>query len=184
MFGSFVIQLVIMTKGKNPKSKANKITPTTRQRIAFDRLVELGGKYNGKKSVIMGKILAEAGYSKITQKTPTKVTQSKGWLQLMEEHFPDDKLSKKMDEQLDAKTIDHYTFSVKTPDEEINTLIEDFGFKVMKITTTGNTKRAYYSAPDHQSRDKMIEKILKLKRKYPAEKHEHLIAEVKIIKYE
>lgn len=184
-----MIRLVIMAKRKNRKPKAKlpprtkKITPTFKQRIAFNVLSDIIRNPQGRKSISMGKVLAKAGYSTEMQKKPKLVTQSKGWLQLMEEKFPDKLISERMGEQLDAQAIEHYIFSSKTPDEEIYDTIEQFGFKVMKISKTGTWKRAYYSAPDHNSRDKMIEKLLKLKRKYPAEKHEHAVAVVKIVKY-
>ena len=178
-----------MTKPKNGRSKTpvklKKVTPTQQQKTAFKVWSDMVRKTKGKKFISIGKVLKEAGYSKTIQRSPTKVTKTRGWLQLLEEKFPDDKLSDKMDEQLQARSIDHYAFPAFTTDKEIKKTIEgDFGFKVMRIIKVKHLKRAYFSIPDHIARDKIIDKILKLKNKYPAEKHEHLIAKVEIVKYE
>lgn len=168
------------THGDPLKTKQKE--PTKKQELAFKALQEMLRNPKGRKGITMGKILKEAGYSKSMQESPNKITNSQGWQQLMEEHFPDGLLTEKMGEQLNAQEIDHYVFSSKTPDEEIKDLIEkDFGFKVMRISKADTWKRAYFSVPDHNSRDKMIEKVLKLKNKYPAEKHEHFVAKVEIV---
>src|SRR3990167_791655 len=170
-------------KAEAPRKK-KKVTPTLKQRIAFNILARIVGKAAGRKSITIGKVLEKAGYSKEIQDSPKKVTESDGWKALLEEKFPDGELTDRMDEQLNAHQIEHYIFSSKMSDEEIKEIVQDdFGFKVMRIKKQLNWKRAYFSIPDHLSRDKVIEKILKLKNKYPAEKHEHLVATVEIVEY-
>jgi len=172
-----------MSKAKNADnegktSKKHKVTAM--QRVAFEALTGQIGK--GRVSV--AKALRKAGYSKsLIDKTPSRVTKSKGWLQLLDEYFPDEVLNQKMEEQLNAQDIEHYTFSSKTPDSEIKKIIKGFGFKLFRISRTGDVKRAYFPKPDHTNRDKVIDKLLKLKNKYPADKHEHLIAKVEVVKY-
>lgn len=51
---------------------------TAKQRKAADKLVELGGND-------MGRAMREAGYSAATAKTPQKLTESKGFLDLCNE---------------------------------------------------------------------------------------------------
>ena len=46
--------------------------------------------------------LVKAGYSKNTAKAPTKITKSSGWLELLEKHIPDKKLTKVLEQGLDA----------------------------------------------------------------------------------
>lgn len=53
---------------------------TERQKKAMDNMVENGG--------IISRAMIDAGYSEQTAKTPQKLTESKGWLELMEEHIP------------------------------------------------------------------------------------------------
>lgn len=172
-------------KAKPSKEKLKRIK-SPRQLLLIKKLSEIVGKTDKKhKHITLGKLMREVGYSVEYSKSPEKVTKSKGWLQLLEEYFPDKLISERMMTQLNAQAIEHYVFSSKTPDEEIRETIEgQFGFKVMKISNGDTWKRAYFSVPDHNSRDKVIEKLLKLKNKYPAEKHEHMVAVVKVVKYE
>ena len=51
---------------------------TPRQKIAVDNLVENGG--------IISRAMIDAGYSKATAKTPQKLTESKGFKELMKEY--------------------------------------------------------------------------------------------------
>lgn len=53
---------------------------TERQKNAFDKVVENGGNVSS--------AMREVGYSEETAKTPQKLTESKGWIELMEEHIP------------------------------------------------------------------------------------------------
>lgn len=46
--------------------------------------------------------MIEAGYSKATAKTPSKLTKSKGWQELMDSYLPDTLLAKKHKEFLTA----------------------------------------------------------------------------------
>lgn len=53
----------------------------------------------------MGQVMIEAGYSPKTAVTPNQVTESKGWLDLMEEYLPDKHLGEKHREFLDTPRI-------------------------------------------------------------------------------
>lgn len=68
---------------------------TLRQRVAYDNLVENGGN--------VSKAMIDAHYSKQTAKTPQKLTNSKGWIELLEEKIPDHKLLRKHNQLLDKK---------------------------------------------------------------------------------
>ena len=61
--------------------------PTRRQEKAFKIKMEKGGT--------MGEILRETGYSPAVVKSPTKVTKTKGWKELMDTYLPEDELAKK-----------------------------------------------------------------------------------------
>lgn len=69
--------------------------PTIKQKLAASKLVENGG--------IIGKAMISAGYSPATARTPQKLTERKGWKELMNKYLPDDKLLKKHNELLDKK---------------------------------------------------------------------------------
>lgn len=79
---------------RDNKGKKYNVKPTTRQKKAFDNMLENGSN--------KGKALVDAGYSKNTAIAPTKVTESAGWIQLMEEHLADEKLAKVHNEGLEA----------------------------------------------------------------------------------
>lgn len=105
-----------------------------------------------KKSVENGgnvsKAMRDAGYSPATAKTPQKLTESKAWEELMEEYLPDDLLMKVHSEGLKAN------YPVKA--------------KVIRPDGTSDVE-----VPDHPTRHKFLDTALKLKDKYPAEKHKH-----------
>lgn len=61
--------------------------PTIKQKLAFDKMVENGGKVTP--------AMIEAGYSPNTANTPQKLTESKGWKELMEEYLPDSLIASK-----------------------------------------------------------------------------------------
>lgn len=99
---------------------------TYRQKAAIKKLLETPGKS-------ISSAMREAGYSPETASNPKDLTESKTWEQLMEDHFPDTKLSKVIDEGLEAK---------KGKD------------------------------PDHFIRHQFATTALKLRNKFPAEKHQ------------
>jgi hypothetical protein len=54
----------------------------------------------------MKEAMLEAGYAPTTAKTPTKVTEAKGWLKLLNEKLPDDGLLTATQEALKADQYD------------------------------------------------------------------------------
>lgn|SRR3990167_5525225 len=70
--------------------------PTLRQKKA-STLVE-----NGR---TIGEVMKDAGYSPNTAKAPTKLTKSKGWIELMEKRLPDEKLLEVHNQGLEAVKI-------------------------------------------------------------------------------
>lgn len=55
----------------------------------------------GNKATNMAKIMVEAGYSDRTARAPTKLTKSQGWLELLDEYFPDDELNARLKALMD-----------------------------------------------------------------------------------
>lgn len=82
---------------------------TTRQKKAFTFLSENIGN---PKPIPLGEVLIQAGYSIQTAKTPTLVTKSKGFQELLEEHLPDDLLQKTHLEVLKTTRIEHMVFPI------------------------------------------------------------------------
>ena len=172
-----------MVKRKNRKAeKPREITPTLKQRLAVKRLVEISRNAKGQKHITIGRVLREAGYSSATASHPKQITEGKGWKQLMEKYYPDDKLAIVEGGQLNASRVGHYIFPSRESDKEIREIIESFpNCKLIKIRKQLNWKRAYFSSPDNQAIGKSLDRIYKLKSKYPAEKHE-IEGEIKTIK--
>lgn len=69
--------------------------PTFKQKAAFDKALENGG--------VISAAMAEAGYSEAMAKNPQKLTESKGWQELMDTHLPDDQLTARHRELLDKR---------------------------------------------------------------------------------
>lgn len=53
----------------------------------------------------LGRIMRSVGYTKVTAKTPSKLTRSKGWKELMQKYLPDQHLGEKHREFLDAPRL-------------------------------------------------------------------------------
>lgn len=64
-----------------------RLMPTLKQKLVASKLVENGGN--------MGRAMVSAGYSKATAKTPQKLTERKGWKELMNKYLPDEELLQK-----------------------------------------------------------------------------------------
>lgn len=75
---------------------------TVRQRKAVQNLAENGG--------IVSKAMRDAGYSEISSATPKKLTNSKGFQELMGEALSDKNLLKKHTELLNSSRLDHMSF--------------------------------------------------------------------------
>jgi hypothetical protein len=163
---------------EKPKRKRT-IKPTIRQTIAFNKLSEIIRNHKGKqKSITIGKILEEAGYSKEVSSSPTLVTKSKGFQELLEKYLPDDLVLETHTNLLKATGLDHYVFPPSTTDEEMKEIIESVpGCKLMKISHGDQWNRAYYWVPDNKSRKDAIDMAYKLKGSYKAEKVEHGVSE-------
>ena len=77
---------------------------------------------NGGKSV--SKAMIEAGYSPATANTPQKLTESKGWEELMEEYLPDELLQRVHLEGLEATKIISANITYGEADEKTNDFID------------------------------------------------------------
>ena len=81
--------------------------PTKKQEIAVQKLSENIRNPKGKK-VTMKKVLKESGYSESVCNSPQRVTKTKGWNELLEEKFPQEKLLKLHEKILNKSEIVSY----------------------------------------------------------------------------
>lgn len=110
---------------------------TVKQQVAVKKVVENGGN--------VSKAMKDAGYSPATAKTPQKLTQSKAWMQLMEEYLSDDDLLQKHKEALnavkpigaqilidkDGKTISKENEGmIEVPDQVVRLKAVELGYRV------------------------------------------------------
>jgi hypothetical protein len=78
---------------------------TVKQKTAAKKMSE-NIRNSGSKST--GQILRESGYSDSVSKSPQRVTESKGWKELMEEYFPTEKVFRVHKRLLNKKEIVTY----------------------------------------------------------------------------
>ena len=133
------------------KKKKNRTVPTPRQKKAFELLAEDGGKSS------MRAILNKAGYTDITACTPTKVTSTKGWQQLLDEYLPEEDLTRHHKELLNQTRIEHMVFPTATSDDEIKELIRLQGCEVKKIQHGDTATHVWYFVADAQAKKSAIE---------------------------
>lgn len=69
---------------------------TNRQKLAIDKLVENGGKS-------VSAAMREAGYSAVTAKNPSKLTNSNAYQELMDIYLPDDMLLRALSDDIENK---------------------------------------------------------------------------------
>ena len=61
---------------------------TVKQKLVASKLIENGGN--------ISKTMEQVGYSKATARNPQKLTNSKGWQELLDKFLPDDKLERQL----------------------------------------------------------------------------------------
>lgn len=135
--------------------KRNKTKPTARQRRAFELLAEKGRT--------KGQAMLEAGYSEVVAASPTKVTESLGWKQLLDEYLPEDELAKHHKQLLNLTKIEHMVFPMATTDDEIKELIRLQGCEVKKIQHGDTATHVWYFLPDANAKKNALEMAYKMR---------------------
>ena len=102
--------------------------PTSKQKLAAKKMVALAQKTGGIDK-IKAEAMRQAGYSPRTARTPTKLTESKAWPELLEQYLPDEKLLQKHDEALEAVKWNDFT-GEKEPDQSIRLKATELGYKL------------------------------------------------------
>ena len=108
--------------------------PTEKQKKAFKEIVE-----NGRNK---GDAMVRAGYSAHTAIAPTKLTNSKGWQELLDKYLPEDDLAKIHNEGLKAsKKV--YKNNNKTGKVENVGKEADFGVRHKYLDTAYKLRGSY-----------------------------------------
>jgi hypothetical protein len=97
--------------------------------------------------------MLNAGYSENTASDPSNLTESDTWQELMDKHFPDETLAKKVQEGLEANRVISAQVVVKSDNPNVKT----------KTATARDVD--FIEVPDHGVRHKYLETALKLKKK-------------------
>src|SRR3990167_9881894 len=119
---------------------------TIKQKQAFEKVVKGSSLTNAMK---------EVGYSESTAKRTNKLTNTDGWQELLQKHIPDNKLSKVLDEGLEA------------------------GKKVFKNNNATKQVEEVGYEPDYAVKHKYLETALELKNKFPDDKPDDSNKDVK-----
>jgi len=143
---------------------------TEKQTKAAQKLVGTGGNVTA--------AMREAGYKENTINTPSKLTGSKAWPELMEKYYPDEKITKIQNKLLRAALLRDDMFNLIFTEKEIKKIISSAGGKVSLIKKFPKRKetkdqssctgywKAYFTIPDHRIIDSVLDKILKSKGRY------------------
>ena len=104
----------------NNNNKIYKSNPSPRQQALKRELSENIG-------ISMGKAMVNVGYSETTAETPTLVTKTKSWIELMDEYLPDQLLQQKHQEGLDATKKED---KEQVPDYAVRKQYLDLAYKI------------------------------------------------------
>lgn len=132
---------------------------TTRQKIAAKKLSENIRNQGSKKP--MGKILKEAGYSESVSKSPQRVTETKGWKELMEEYFPNEYIYKIHKKILDKKEIIVYKgefIKTRQPHSDVKYAL-DMIYKLKGLYKENEFSVSISNATDSMSMEELDEEI-------------------------
>lgn len=113
--------------------------PTQKQRKAAENILE---NTRADKPKSIGEVLVDSGYSPKTAIATTQVTQSKGFLQVLEEAgVTDDRISQVLEEGLSAKKDDQPDFGIRH--KYLETAIKVKGHITPVDAPSGNTYNTY-----------------------------------------
>lgn len=117
----------------------------------------------------VGNAMRELGYSDSYSNTPNKLTKTKSWNVLMEQELPDSLLTAKHKELLESKQVAKFTFPTRMKNEEIESIVNEAGFKVIVIRPSPIGKMAFYSTANVNGVRFGLDMAFKLKNKYAPE---------------
>jgi hypothetical protein len=98
--------------------------------------------------------------------------KTKGWQYLLDHFLPDQLLTEKHRELLEATGIDHMVFPLGISDDEIKEFIAGANCKVKRIMHSETQTHIWFFCPDNTARKNALEMAYKLKGRF-TDKVEH-----------
>jgi len=159
-----------------------------RTKIVVRKLSEVIRNSKGRKTVCMGKILREAGYSRQTSLKPKLVTETKGYKEEFAKLIPDLTLVGKHVELLHACKLKTFSIDKRLSDREIMKIINGLpNSKVRNIVRNKHSCNAvcYYWTPDNMTILSALDLSYKIKGYYHLNKQQasDIPVVVKIVNY-
>jgi hypothetical protein len=162
-----------MIKAQSQKKKIIQTNATTKQRRTMKALVENGGSVRD--------AMRKAGYSEAMIKTPSKLTRSKNWKELLEEILPNDFVIDQHKKLFNQKQVSYFSFPRDMTDLDIRKHVEANGLEVISVRSSDKAKMAFYAMPDTQAIKAALDMAHKLKGNYSPEKTDQTIRVVEPI---
>ncbi|HEC66809.1 MAG TPA: hypothetical protein ENI23_16160 [bacterium] len=153
----------VVKKAKVVKEKKGK-GPSVRMLVVFTKVLESMGK------VSIGQAMRDQGYPVSTANNPQQLTRSKGWQKMLQEAFPHDMVLKYHHVLANSFKLGHSVFPLGIKDEDIVTLLDSTNCTVVKIQYGEQAKHVWFWSPDNMARDRVLEKINKMKGVYAPQK--------------
>jgi len=107
----------------NTVTRKPRTTPTLRQKALYKKITD----NTEKGGLTMKEAMLEVGYSINTAETPSKITKTKSWIELMDEYLPDQLLQQKHQEGLDATKQED---KEQVPDYAVRKQYLDLAYKI------------------------------------------------------
>lgn len=147
----------------NKKSIKQKRKPSIRQKIVAKKILENPGS--------ISKAMREAGYGPGYAKNPQSLTSTQTWQDLLEKYLPDEKLTEKHEQLMEASSVDTFTVDRKLKDDAIHAIARKARVKVFLIQRfSGIDTRVYISKIDSATQRAALDMAYKLKGVYAAER--------------
>lgn len=129
---------------------------TSKQKAAMLKKVALTIKSGGKEPST-AEVMRQVGYSEKTARTPKKLTESNGWKELMERYLPDEHLTQKLAEGLEAnkQLAARVVFKKEAPTSQ----------SAGELPLASSSTDDFIEVPDFAVRHKYLETALKAKGK-------------------
>jgi len=160
---------------KKPERKYTRPTTAIKHKKVLDKLAENGGN--------LANAIRETGlYSEEIALTPTKITNSLTWAEVVEEKLGDDLLMEKHQELLNSTRIDHLVFPLGPKknsdkkegqdvlsDEEIVEMLAEVNCRSRRIVHGETARHVYFWSSDNKAKKEALDMAYKLKGRYKDE---------------
>lgn len=143
---------------KKKKKKYTRPTVVARYKRVLKHLGENGGK--------MADALRKEKFSEKTVDNPQKVTTSKTWQELMDEYFPDEFVTKKHMELMNATKVIYASFPQKMKPKDAMDIVRAAGHQPHSTAVFQGQLHVFYFAADFHFRDQGLDKLYKISGKY------------------